>query len=141
MSSELNKLATSSEEARAIFDNFSKRLRVHKNKALDINRLFHYFTSVKGRKFSRSKFEEVFTELERLGYGIVGKTMYGNIKEFLPDTHIKAIGMEAKPVLEEIKIPIAPQERVIVLFTLKGLKCKAEVPKDAIEEFQDLVSR
>lgn len=138
MSQDLQKLAVSSEEARAIFNNFASRLRVHKNKALDISRFYHHFTS-KGRRFNKMIFENVFIELEKLGYGVVGKSSSGAIREFLPEVHVKFIGMEAKPIIQQ-EDPIIEQNKVLVMFTLKGLKCRAEVPKEALDEFEELIS-
>lgn len=145
MSQDLQTLVNSSEEARAILTNFAKRKRIHKGIPLNIMRFYRYFVDVEHRKLSITKFNEVFISLERLGHGWITMNSSGEPIEFVAKIHIKFIGIEAlgkqlvtpKEVIKEE--PMINPDKVLVLFTLKGLKCKAEVPKDAVDEFQELV--
>lgn len=153
---ELHKLATSCEEAKVIFFNFANRKRTHKDTILNIRPFFVNLGERSGRGLSRYKFDRVFTELERLGYGLVGRDPEGNLLSFLPEVSLKYIGMTAQPVLK----PIEEQQNVLVnkissvtglkpnhsgnnlvtvVFKVDGRDCKVELPVDLLPQFAAII--
>jgi hypothetical protein len=132
----IHDLVSRSKEGKIILENFASRQRVHKDKSIDIKRLYFIMANKHPELTSYSKFEQVFKDLETLKYGIIEKNRY-----FIPDGSIKEIGLEAIP--EPVK-PTKPKEqhtnKVIVLFKLEGLRCKAEMPEEALPLFEKLVN-
>lgn len=137
--SELRKLAQSSSEAKAIFDNFAGRKRIHRDALLMIRVLYASFIK-KGIPLKKSSFDRVFFELERLGYGLTEKYPNGDLKAFLPEISLKYIGMTAQPIAKTIQVvskpaAIAIQSTVKISFEVNGRRCEAEVPMDKVQEF------
>lgn len=153
MNKELISLRSKSFEAEVILKNFATRKRVHKDKEIQVHRLYLDFIR-RGVKLNRMKFDQVFIDLERLGYGItIGKDVKGNVTAFLPDTSIKSIGMDAMEVLKpETTITVLPNPGaptiklaaiepkpiaiglVRVIMIKDGMRWEADVPEDKIAE-------
>lgn len=147
MTKELVGLRKSSFEAEIILENFATRKRVHKDKEINLPKLFHLLES-RGHKLSRSKYDQVFDALERLGYGIVDKSKEGNSLRFLPDTNIKSIGMDAFEVaqpIQELTVisktaqPVSVNEMVLVVVVKNGKAIRMHINKDDLEHVANLV--
>lgn len=152
MNKELIGLRSKSFEGEVILKNFASRKRVHKDKEVQVHRLYLDMTN-RGLKLSRVKFDQVFADLERLGYGItVGRDAEGKITTFLPETSIKSIGMDAMDVLRPegassnivsaptVKLSVAPAAEmrssglVCVVMIKDGMKWTTFVPEDQVAE-------
>lgn len=151
MNKELINLRSKSFEAEVILKNFASRKRVHKDKEVQVHRLYLDMTN-RGLKLNRAKFDQVFTDLERLGYGItVG--IDGKVATFLPETNIKSLGMDAmevlkpEPAITVLPNPGAPTIKlaavapkpiatglVRVIMIKDGMRWEADVPEDKVAE-------
>jgi hypothetical protein len=142
---------TNIKEGKAILTSFANRKRIHKDIPIDINRLYFRLAKLYDDKFNRYAFVQVFRHLETMGYGKLSGS------EFTPLQSIKEIGLEAlrgeteyvphtaptKPEPSTSPQPVATKDStdlIVVLFKLKGYRCKAEVPRDALDEFERLVN-
>lgn len=128
-------------EAEIILTKFANRKRIHKEKVVDIRRLYSVLIS-EGHKLSRLEFDNVFYSLEKLGYGTTQKSKTGTLEQFLPFRSIKQIGQELIkniPFKIEIKDQVQSKGLVTVYFLLSGKTCKAVIPEDALDEFEKLV--
>lgn len=127
MSNELKSLSSQSYEAEIVLKNFATRKRVHKDKPIDVLRLYHAFT-LKGLKLNVKKFDEVFTKLEQFGHGKVIRASNGSIRMFEPSTNIKAIGMEAMDVLQPVsRVPFPVTAPIVHKLGLPTIKVAKEV--------------
>lgn len=149
MNKELISLRSQSYEAEVILKNFASRKRVHKDKEVNIHRLYLDMTN-RGLKLSRNNFNKVFTDLERFGYGIiVGTNRDGDPILFLPETNIKSIGLDSMEILKPLKngqivqpMPVPPIKvgleaaRIVMVVIIKGgQKITAYVPESEVETF------
>lgn len=139
MNKELISLRSRSYEAEVVLRNFATRKRVHRDKPINFYRMYLEMSN-RGLKLSRTKFDQVFIDLERLGYGIVEG------QAFLPETSIKVIGLDAVEVLKPITVvqpmPVPPVKvgltttnMVMVVIVKGGEKLTVYVPKDEIDSF------
>lgn len=137
---DLRILNSTSFEARLIFENFANRKRIHRD-ALLMVRVFYAFFIKKGIPVKKSAFDRVFTELDRLGYGLIEKYPNGDLKAFMPEISLKYIGMTAQPVAKVLApIPIKSSiKTVVITFDVNGKKCQAEVPIDKVAQFTAMI--
>lgn len=153
MSKELISLRKRSTEANLILSNFASRKRIHRDIAVNISKLFYYFVA-KGAKISRQKFDEVFQELERLKYGVVLKNDNAKfLQEFIPDTSIKAIGIDSVDVINPIAEPVLVKpltqasieekrlgNKVMIIVVKEGKTFKAFIDQSEVESFTKLLA-
>lgn len=147
MTKELVELRKSSFEAEIVLTNFATRKRIHKDKEIALPRLYHELRR-KGYSLSRSKFDKVFDDLERLGYGIVDKNQLGYSLRFLPDADIKSLGKDSQelaPQIKELTVitsaskPISVNEMVLVVVIKNGKTIRMHINKDDLDHVNDLV--
>lgn len=155
MNNELISLRQKSFEAEVILKNFATRKRIHKDKQVAIIRLFLDLTR-RGLRLNRMNFDQVFMDLEKLGYGIVEKNKFGHLISFLPITNIKSIGLDAmevhtpiahgmKPIslLPSVKeiIEVASTDEIITVVVIKnGIQFEAKIPRKQQIEFMKMIS-
>lgn len=128
-------------EAQIVLNKFANRKRIHKEKVVNVRRLYGSLTA-EGHKLSKYEFDKVFYDLERLGYGTTQKSPTGSLEQFLPFRSIRQIGQELIkniPVKLEIKDQTQSKGLVTVYFMVAGKTCKALIPEDALDEFEKLV--
>lgn len=128
-------------EAEIILTKFANRKRIHKEKVINVRRLYGSLTK-EGYKLSKLEFDRVFYDLERLGYGTTQKSNTGSLEQFLPYRSIRQIGQELIKNISiklEIKDQVQSKGLVAVYFMVAGKTCKALIPEDALDEFEKLV--
>lgn len=128
-------------EAEVILTNFARRVRVHKEKVVNIPRLYSILT-IAGHKLNKVEFDKVFMQLEQFGYGVIGKSKEGHLREFLPMMSIKQIGLlvkEHRLSKIELEDKVSSTGLVTVYFHINGKRCKALIPEDAIDAFEKMV--
>lgn len=128
MNKELISLRSRSFEAEVILKNFASRKRVHKDKEVQIHRLYLDMVN-RGLKLNRVKFDQVFLDLEKLNYGVtVGTDSEGRLISFMPEDTIKSIGMDAMEVLKPE--PESPEAKVIPNPQAPTIKLAVVAPKE-----------
>jgi hypothetical protein len=141
----LKELLVKSKEGKVILENFASRQRIHKDKHLDIKRLYFVLSRQHPGMLSMPRFEQVFKDLVTMGYGIIEG------RYFVPEESIKAIGQDALPEMQSKSIekpiksavlvtPKMQEDKVVVLFKLNGLRCRAEIPSGVLPLFEKLVN-
>lgn len=126
-------------EAEIILSRFANRKRIHKEKVVDIKRLYSVLIS-EGYKLSKLEFDKVFYDLEKLGYGTTQRSGTGKLEQFLPFSSIKQIGQELiKNIPFKMEVKEKTKNVVTVYFMVAGKTCKALIPEDALDEFEKLV--
>lgn len=125
-------------EMMTIMLNFKARKRIHKDKLLNITRLYTRL-SHSGNRLRRKEFDQAFLDLEAKGYGLIDRTKSGQLTNFLPALPLNVIGREMLSTVKNLPNPVqTPRQEatVTVIFSIAGKRCKAIIPESVLPEFE-----
>lgn len=150
MSNELKTLRSQSFEAEVILNNFASRKRIHRSTPINISRFFQELTR-KGLRMNITKFNNVFIQLERYGFGDNIFLPNGRLVCFVARVSIKDIGIASmdpeKPVIQHRGLPtvkvakdLVGSEMITVVIFKDGRYVEARVQANQREEFIKLLA-
>ena len=139
-----------------VLEDLTNRERIHKNLPINLARLYQRITTDRyvvnkdgiphktysAKKIDKKEFYQFFRLLEELNLGKIIKGPRGGIRDFKSNVPINELKnhLIKEPSSESIEaLDRLPLAKVVVLFDVKGRRCRAEVPQEILEDFEKLV--